>query len=215
MLRLKANGSYSLKTGVAYYSYQNTQAKKDPQGSTVNDYTAPGFFTQGNSLAVISNGLDPALEPQLVGLASKFQMLDVMAQYDYTGFAPNHVLLTGNYTKNLGFNQDQIATSLGENISPETSAYQVRLDVGRPDMLQFGDWNVWAAYKYLQRDSVMDAFTDANFHMSGTNAKGYVLGANYGLANNVWSNLRWLSASAITGPTYDVNVFLADINVRF
>ena len=208
-------GNNKLKTGVAYYSYQNTQAKKDPQGSTVNDYTAPGFFTQGNSLAVISNGLDPVLEPQLVGLASKFQMLDVMAQYDFTGFAPNHILLTGNYTKNLGFNQDQIATSLGENIKPETTAYQIRLDVGRPDMLQFGDWNVWASYKYLQRDSVMDAFTDPNFHMSGTNAKGYVLGANYGLANNVWSNLRWLSASAITGPTYDVNVFLADINVRF
>jgi hypothetical protein len=82
-------------------------------------------------------------------------------------------------------------------------------------MLKLGDWNAWAAYKYLQRDSVMDAFTDANFHNSGTNAKGYVLGVNYGLANNVWANLRWLSSSIITGPSYDVDVLLADINARF
>jgi hypothetical protein len=204
-----------LKTGVAYYSYHNTQARQDPLGSTENDWTAPQFFTQGNSVARISNDLDPATEPRLVGLASQFNILDIMAQYDYTGFAPNHILLTGNYSKNLGFNQQQIYNTLGEDISPETQAYQIRLDVGRPDMLKLGDWNAWAAYKYLQRDSVMDAFTDANFHNSGTNAKGYVLGVNYGLANNVWANLRWLSSSIITGPSYDVDVLLADINARF
>lgn len=82
-------------------------------------------------------------------------------------------------------------------------------------MLGFGDWNAWAAYKYMERDSTMDAWADSNFHLSGTNAKGYILGVNYGLANNIWANVRWLSSSVITGPTYDVDVLLADINARF
>lgn len=204
-----------IKTGVAYYSFQNTQARRNPPGSTINDWTAPQFFTYGNSLAEISNDLEPATAPRLVGLASKFDVLDVIAQYDYVGFAPNHILLTGNYSKNFGFNQQQIYQDLGENISPQTTAYEIRLDVGRPDMLTLGDWNAWAAYKYLERDAVFDAWTDSNFHLSGTNAKGYILGVNYGLANNIWANLRWMSTSVITGPTYDVDVLLADINARF
>jgi len=204
-----------IKTGVAYYSFHNTQARLNPPGSTINDWTAPQFFTQGNSLAQISNDLESSTAPRLVGLASKFDVFDVIAQYDYVGFAPNHILLTGNYSRNFGFNQEQIYQSLGTNISPETNAYQIRLDLGRPDMLALGDWNAWAAYKYLQRDSVLDAWPDSNFHLSGTNSKGYILGVNYGLAKNIWANLRWLSSSVITGPTYDVDVLLADINARF
>ena len=204
-----------LKTGVGYYSFHNTQARRNPVGSVVNDWTAPQFFTFGNSLAEISNDIEPSNAPRLVGLASKFDILDVMAQYDYTGFAPNHILLTGNWSNNLGFDQSQIYRSLGANIAPQTIAYQIRLDVGRPDMLTLGDWNAYAAYKYLERDSTFDAWTDSDFHLAGTNAKGYVLGVNYGLANNVWANVRWLSSGVITGPAYDVDVLQADINARF
>ena len=204
-----------VKSGVAYYYYQNTQAVKNPLGSQQNNWSAPQSFTQGNSLAVISNPIDPALQPQLVGLASRFEILDAMLQYDYTGFGNNHVMLTGNYTKNFGFDQQEIYQNLGELIQPQTTAYQVRLDLGRPDLLTFGDWNAWVAYKYTQRDSVMDAFNDSNFHLGGTNNKGYVLGANMALANNVWTNVRWLSSQVITGPTYDVNVLLVDLNARY
>lgn len=208
-------GTSRVKAGVAYYDYNNTQARRNPLGSTENDWTAPLFFTQGNSLARISNDLDPATEPRLVGLASRFQVFDAIVSYDYSGFAPTHIKLTGNYSHNFGFNQEQIRSTLGENLSPQTNAFQVRLDLGHPVINRLNDWNVWLAYKYLDRDSVMDAFTDSNFHLSGTNAKGFQLSANYGLATNTWLNLRWLSSSVISGPTYDVDVFLADLNARF
>jgi hypothetical protein len=208
-------GDSRLKAGVAYYDYNNTQARRDPLGSTEFDYTAPKFFTQGNSLARISNDLDPATEPRLVGLASRFQVFDALFMYDYSGLAPYHVILTGNYSQNFGFDQEQILRSLGEDIKPRTRAYQVRLDVGQPNITKFNDWGLWLAYKYLERDSVLDAFTDSNFHLSGTNAKGWVLGVNYGLAKNTWLNLRWLSSGVISGPSYDVDVFLADLNARF
>jgi hypothetical protein len=61
----------------------------------------------------------------------------------------------------------------------------------------------------------MDAYNDSNFHLGGTNNKGYVIGANFGLANNVWTNVRWLSSQVITGPTYDVDVLLVDLNARY
>lgn len=208
-------GHSRLKAGVGYYDYHNVQARQNPLGSTQYDWTAPTFFTQGNSLARISNDLDSSTEPRLVGLASKFQIIDAIVTYDYSGFAPNHIMLTGNYSQNIGFDRAQILKRTGENIKPKTGAFEVRLDVGQPVISKFGDWNVWAAYKYLERDAVLDAFTDSNFHLSGTDAKGWMVSANYGIARNTWLNLRWLSSSAIDGPAYDVDVLLADLNARF
>ena len=60
------NRDNRIKFGLAWYDYNNTQARRNPLGSIEYDWTAPQFFTQGNSLAVISNPLDPALQPQLV-----------------------------------------------------------------------------------------------------------------------------------------------------
>ena len=45
-------------------------------------------------------------------------------------------------------------------------------------------------------------FTDSDFRLGGTNAKGWVIGGNYGLAKNIWFTGRWLSANEITGPPY-------------
>jgi hypothetical protein len=208
-------GHSRLKAGVGYFDYNNVSAIPNPLGSRINDWTAPEFFTQGNSLARISNDTDVSTEPRLVGLASRFGVLDAIVTYDYSGFAPNHVMLTGNYSQNLAFDQNEILRRTGENIKPKTRAFEVRLDVGRPDIAKLHDWNVWLAYKYLERDSVLDAFTDSNFHLAGTNAKGWVLGANYGIARNTWLNVRWLSSEVIDGPPYSVDVLLVDLNARF
>lgn len=209
------NRNNRFKFGVAYYDFNNTQARRDPLGSTKYDWTAPQFFTQGNSLARISNDLNTATEPRLVGLASKFQVFDATMTYDYTGFYPHHMMLIGSYSHNFGFDQQQIYNTLGEDLQSRTNAFEARFEVGEPNLQRFGDWNFWMAYKYLDADSVMDAFTDSNFHLSGTNAKGWVLAGNYTIANNTWLGLQWLSSSAIQGPTYDVNSLLVDLNARF
>jgi hypothetical protein len=204
-----------MRAAVAYYDYRNIEAQPNPLGSRVNDWTAPQFFTKGNSLARISNDGDAALEPRLVGLASDFDVFDAVLSFDYAGFGDTHVMLTGNYSKNFGFDRAEILRRTGQDIQPRTTAYQVRLDVGNPDPRQFADWNVWWAYKYLERDAVLDAFTDSNFHLAGTDTKGWMFGVNYGLAKNTWLNARWLSAEAISGPPLDVDVLLVDLNSRF
>ena len=76
-------------------------------------------------------------------------------------------------------------------------------------------WNVSAFYKYLESDAVVDAFTDSDFHLGGTNAKGYIFGGSYGVAHNVDLTAHWLSASEVSGPPYTVDVILLDLNGRF
>jgi hypothetical protein len=79
-----------------------------------------------------------------------------------------------------------------------------------------GSWRAVVGYRYLQRDAVIDGYTDSDFHyFGGTNAKGYYLVGNYGLANHVWLRLRYLSANEIDGPTFDVDTFQIDVSTRF
>jgi hypothetical protein len=204
-----------LRAGLAYYDYRNIKARPNALGERTNDWSAPTFFAKGNSLARISNEQDPDLEPRLVGLASDFNVADAIVTLDWQAWGENHVMLTGNYARNLGFDRQEILRRTGLDIVPRTDAYQVRIDVGRPEINQRADWNLWWAYKYLERDSVLDAFTDSNFHLGGTDAKGWSLGFNYGLAQNTWFNARWMSASAINGPPLDIDVLLVDVNSRF
>jgi hypothetical protein len=204
-----------IRTGISYYDYDNIQALPNALGSRRNDWSAPQFFTKGNSLARISNDGDISVEPRLVGLASDFNIVDAMVNLDYRAMGTTHVMLTGNYSHNLGFDQTRILRRTGENISPRVNAWQVRLDVGHPEMRKFADWNIWLAYKYIERDAVLDAYTDSNFHLSGTDAKGWFLSGSYGLATNTWLNVRWLSSKAIDGPVFDADVLLVDLNSRF
>ena len=173
------------------------------------------FFRKVRQTPRISNEPDPDLEPRLVGLASDFNVADAIVTLDWQAWGENHVMLTGNYSRNLGFDRREILRRTGLDLVPRTDAYQVRIDIGRPEINRRADWNVWWAYKYLERDSVLDAFSDSNFHLAGTDAKGWSLGFNYGLAQNTWFNARWMSASAINGPPLDIDVLLVDVNSRF
>jgi hypothetical protein len=71
------------------------------------------------------------------------------------------------------------------------------------------------AYRYLERDAVLDAFTDSIFHVGGTNARGWTAGVQYGLTKSAWLNLRWLSSDAIDGPKYSIDTVNVDLNARF
>ena len=87
--------------------------------------------------------------------------------------------------------------------------------VGWPQITKFGDWQVTAGYRYLQRDAVVDAFTDSDFHLGGTDAKGYRIYAKYGLSKNVWLRANWLSATEIDGPPLSIDVLQFDLNAKF
>ncbi|MDP3333254.1 MAG: putative porin [Methylococcaceae bacterium] len=209
----------------SYYEYKNINARKNTIGSHANDWTAPQFVQKGNSMVAITdvntlNGVCDDTDGCLFGLASEFKIFNATAMFDYAGFAPAHVLVTADYAKNLGFNRQRILNEFGNSyastdLQERTNAYQARVDVGHPEMKRWGDWSVNLAYRYVQRDAVLDAFTDSIFHQGGTDAKGWVLGAQYGLVKNTWLNLRWLSTDAIDGPKYSIDTLNLDLNARF
>ena len=223
------------KMAASYYHYQNTRARPNAINSFTYDWTAPEFIQWGNSMVPINvnegNELDGTPinsrctnaqsfvgQGCLYGLASDFNIFNFTALYDYAGFAPLNVMFTFDFTKNFGYNASRIQQEFSGRLldnRDKTTAYQFRMDVGDRDALKFKNWNAFLAYRYIERDAVLDAFTDSVFHMGGTNAQGWWVGGNYGLANNTWVNLRWISSDAINGAPQRVDSLLLDVNVRF
>jgi hypothetical protein len=214
-------GRTTIAAGAALYDYRNVEGIANPGDSYAAnpgpyDQTAPQFRQKGNSLFQINvpqvgaNGAG-----SVFGLASKFREVDYVASVDVAEFDPIHVILTGDYVKNVGFDRAEIRQRTGRDIEPRTRGYLWKLGIGMPTMTRRGDWQVFTTYKYLQRDAVLDAFTDSDFHLGGTNAQGYILGGEYGLDKNVSVAGKWFSANEISGPPLAIDVFFIDLNVRF
>jgi hypothetical protein len=51
--------------------------------------------------------------------------------------------------------------------------------------------------------------------LGGTDTKGYVLGASYGVGKNTSATVRWLSGDAITGAPFSVDLLQVDLSLRF
>jgi hypothetical protein len=103
----------------------------------------------------------------------------------------------------------------GVDVKKETEGFQLGFTVGYPTVRNFAEWKGFLFYKYLGSDAVMDAFTDSDFHLGGTNAKGWILGGEFGLAKNVWLSSKWLTTNEISGPPFAIDTFLLDLNAKF
>jgi hypothetical protein len=217
----------TVKLGVSYYDFTNTEGISNGLVTGLNapyTGTVPAFRTKGNSTFDINGGQVPGGE--LYGLTSKFQDINVTGQIDLATFDPVHIILTGDYIRNIGFDNQEIANRTGE-INPEkqVNAYQLKVAVGMPETYQAGHWNAFAAYKRLEADSVLDSFTDSDFYLGGTNAKGWIMGASYGLDKNAWLTARWFSADEIAPRGQNVfgtplsplsiDVLMLDLNAKF
>lgn len=205
--------------GVAYYDYRNVSGLENPNPSVDGrfDATAPQFRQKGNSLFVIDADAnnDGTLIDPIRGLASDYQLVNLTAMASLTHFDPLHVILSADVVKNIGYDQAAMQRRMGANHAERTLGWDFRLTVGRPAVAQAGDWQAFMGYRRLERDAVLDAFTDSDFRLGGTDAKGYYLGGQYGLHRNTWLSARWLSADAIDGLPLAVDVLQVDLNARF
>ena len=217
-----------LKVAAAYYDYKNIRARANARDSFANDWTAPQFMQKGNTMVPINSndGFNSrctdsqSLQGQgcLFGLASDFKIFNATLMYDFADFAPIHALVSLDYAKNLGYDAKRIEREfpgyLGADNKARTDAAQIRLDVGDQEIRRFKDWSAIIAYRYMQRDAVLDAFTDTIFHQGGTDAKGWMIGGNYGLAKNTWLMFRWFNTESIDGPPLAIDTATLDLNVR-
>jgi hypothetical protein len=216
-----APGKTTYRLALAAYDFQNVEGvantgnySVDPIEASMNNQTVPQWRQKGNSLFDINANVSNS-PGQSYGLASKFREINLTGSIDLAHFDPVHVILTGDFVKNIGFSQSEIFARTGRDIKPRTMGYQARLMVGVPTIKQRGEWQVFGAYKYLERDAVLDAFTDSDLRLGGTDVKGYIIGGSYGIDKNTWMTMRWLSADPIDGPPFSVDSLQVDLNARF
>lgn len=213
----------SLKVAAAYYDYQGIKGNinKSTTDNSCADSTqsvtqsVPQYIQGGNSMVgVCETGINTGVYG-MYGLASNFRIMDVNALYDIALFSPVHLKLAADFAKNLGFNSNQIYAYTGQNISNQNTGWQVKADLGWTKVDVPGNWNAFAAYRYLERDAVLSSYTDSDFHLGSTNVKGWMFGGSYGLMKSVWLTGRWMSADMITGPNYSMDILQLDLNTRF
>ncbi|WP_236823580.1 putative porin [Blastochloris viridis] len=234
---------WSFTLAGAFYNFSGVQGKLSSPCDTSNakmtcdtDLYRPSFAQKGNTYMALRDPdpslISPASQYQYFGLASEFRPVVVSARLDLSHFDPVHVLFDGEFVKNTAFDRAAVAGVAVNNFGPDVynssgtkiadggyeggdTGWFGRVTVGHPEIKQLWDWSVHAGYKYVESDATVDAFTDSDFGLGGTNLKGYFIGASLGLADNISASMRWLSANSIADYPYAVDVLQIDLNAKF
>jgi hypothetical protein len=208
-----ADGAQHLRFGVAYYDFLHVTGQVNTPDSTLLNYTAPAFIRYGNDLFDIANSSTGFTN--LYALASRFRLVDVAGNYDFR-FGRYSFALTGEAVRNIGFNLTDIYNRTSELLpSNENKGFVGEVSLGDPIVDEFGRWRTAVGYRYVKRDAVLDACTDADFHEGGTNTKGYYAWASFGVTKNTWVRLRYMSGNEIDGAHYGLDIWQLDLNARF
>ncbi len=246
-------GDNQAKLWAGYHSFKNVQGNLSAacdtylgdfiQCSTDND--RPLFLSRGNTLFTLRNiSPDPTSpgnfsQPQFVGLVMDYDVLDIGATVDVGVNDTMHVVVSGNYLRNLSyegnpcrFGELSPVTNIGaegdvsvcgtaatgqtkdEFLSGGT-AWRAAVSFGSKDLTKRGAWNVMAAYKRIEPDAVLDGYLDSEFHLGGTNAKGYQIEGSYSPFDRLTFTARWLSANEVFGPPLAIDVLQFDLVYGF
>lgn len=231
----------SLKLGLGYYLFDKIEGQRSspclaPTSRDVcdTDLSRPQFQQFGNTMFAIRDIVPAANAPdgpqlQYFGYASEFGVANLHAALEIARFDPVKIVVEADVVKNTKYDAGRIR-ALGplNNFKPNRDpadrtfrydggdmGYYVNLLVGQPKIAKAWDWNASLGYKRIESDAVPDAFTDSDFHLGGTNARGFIVGGALGLAANTWLGLRWMSANEVTGAPYSVDVVQLDLNTEF
>ncbi|MDH6258145.1 hypothetical protein M2427_002043 [Bradyrhizobium sp. BR13661] len=238
-LGAKLDSETNLTLAFAYYDFINVKGKLSSEcfvTSAVDtcdtDLLRPSFAQKGNTYMKLRNiPFTPGSTTlfQFYGLASDFRPVVASGQLDFAQFNPVHIILDAEYIWNTAFDRAAVAAVVvGPNNTAPSSTPNVfgpynggnqgwlaRLTVGNKEVKHLWDWNAHVGYKYLESDAMVDAFVDSDFGLGGTNLKGYFIGGNVGLGENIWGSVRWMSANNIAGLPYKVDIVQLDLNARF
>ncbi|MEL7311214.1 MAG: putative porin [Pseudomonadota bacterium] len=203
----------NLFVNAAYYHYENITGIRNAPDSDLTDFTAPRRFQRGNTLFDIRNDLDPTTN--LFALAAEYRLVNISTGFETTLASGMPLRFTADYVSNIGFDEADVLQNTGLSIRERTDGYAAYLLLGREELYERGEWSAEVGYRYLERDAVVDAFTDSNFGGGATDTQGYHLRMRYAFADDVWLDVRWLSSSEIDGPPLTIDSLLIDLNSRF
>jgi len=224
------------KFGLAQYSYSQIEGRVDQDydavlgaGRTYGQYEyAAGLRQKGNTLFLTNNPLEVAtgLTPDKFrwGLASKFRPLAITVAAELSAFAPTLVMLSAEAVKNTAFNRKEIETRTGIKLGDGSdTGLTLKAVVGASEVRFRGDWQASFSYRRIGSDAVLDAFTDSDLGLGGTNQNGYSIGLLWGLDRSTSLGVRYLSSRSLDSMTlrttvndkYAVDNWQVDFNVRF
>ena len=232
---------YDWRFAVSLYRYINAQGELSApcpiylgtkQCST--DDTVPGFMQKGNTLFLIRSIIpDPSnptnySQPQFAGLLFNYNELNATTSFDLKVSSRYDLIFTGDYVRNLAYNGSLAYRYAAEGVFPITNfnpttqtlesgpnAFMGSVLFGEPEIHHRWEWNIIGGYKYIQPDAELDAFDDHDFHLGGTNAKGYFLKVSLGIFDNTWLQARWFSADEVYGPPLAIDVMQLDLYATF
>ena len=239
--------SVVLKLAGAYYPFSGVEGRLSTPfvpfsaadaGDT--DSTRPLFAQKGNTYMALRDITPVAGDAasggnqngtinqfQYFGLASKFRPLVADFRLEFNHWEPFQIALTGEYVKNLAFNETATAAIAVNNRGAVTTtdpqgaflgtntAWIAMLSVGDVALQKRWDWNVNLGYRNVGSDAMIDGFVDADFGGGGTNVKGMTFIGNLALSSRVWLSLRWMSAREVAGPQLKTDIFQFDVNGKF
>ena len=222
--------------GLAQYAYRNFEGRVDKDYDAVlgagrsygqYEYEA-GLRQRGNTLFLTNSPLQVAagLTPDkfLWGMASRFRPLALTIAGELSALAPRTILLSAEVVKNRGFDRQEILARTGVALTDgSATGFSLRAALGSPEVRYRGEWQAALGYRRVGSDAVLDAFTDSDLGLGGTNLAGYTLGLLYGLDRGTTFGVRYLSARTLDSPTvrpaakdkYAIDVLQVDLNVRF
>jgi hypothetical protein len=235
-------GELGVKAGVAFYDYYRVEGRVSSPCDTNlksvtcdTDDTRPGFAQKGNtyralrtpsSAALIAQSQGPAPQYQYFGLASAFRDLVGTLAVDLPGAGPVRPSLQGEITWNTGFDRSAAGAVAVNNFARctatactsyagEALGYLVNFVVGSRNADAPWTWDASVGWRWVGSDSTLDAFTDSDFGMGGTNLKGVTSSVSVTWHRQVTATLRWFSADQIAGAPYGNDVIQLQLQARF
>jgi len=235
-LQWEVSPTTRVKFGFAQYAYKNLAGQVDGDYDPVTgpgpsygqfEYGA-GLRQRGNTLFLTNNPLEIAagLTPDkaLWGLASRMWPQTLTAAAEFGAFAPVIMRLSGEYVKNIKFDRAEIAQRTGFTITDGSSTGgQLRAVIGSADLNFRGNWQAALTWRRVGSDAVLDAFTDSEMGLGGTNIKGYLFSLTYAIDRQATLGVRYQAGNTIDSPTvrpsvkdrFGVDLLQVDLNARF
>lgn len=240
-MRLRVLGDLQWRSTLALYDFSNIEGRLSsscyaPTSAVPcdSDHTRPGFMQKGNTLFALRD-LDrpnPATDPefQYFGLASGFQVASLNLSLEKPLDYGRKLQFDAELAQNLAFNAGEVSARVPvNNFAPCPAsnancvprweggdlAWQLQVRYGHEKVNEIGRWDAFFGYRYVESDAVVDAFTDSDFHLGGSNAQGYYIGSSVAVRKNTVLAGKYLSASEVSGFRFEVDVLQLELQARF
>jgi hypothetical protein len=194
------------KVGVSYYHYDNISGRRGETSSR------PALVSKGNSLFNVSKEAGEIVP----GLAAKFRTAVLTGAFDFKILPPVVITVSGEMALNLGYDAKAIlASPLLTEKRTGNFAWTAELRGGTAKVARWADWQAAFAYRFMQADSILDAFNDGDFNLGGTNSEGFVAEALFGVTKDTWLQGTWFHTRSRTDALYKLNALRLALTTRF